>query len=183
MIDVLNAYRQYIVRREGVDFSPAPGEVILDCGACIGDVGVLFAGMVGDKGQVHMFDPMPAHVRFCHHQAGNNPHLEGVIHIVPMALGSKSDFEGKAVADDEHINPAARATSDMPFITIDDYVDRHGIKVDYIKMDIEGGEIPALEGGRQDDRVTKATPRHIRASQSGRLVGDKEEYSVAKFGL
>jgi len=146
MIDVLNAYRQYIVRRDGVDFSPAPGEVVLDCGACIGDIGVLFAGMVGDKGQVHMFDPMAAHVRFCRHQAGNNPHLEGVIHIVPMAVGSKSDFEGKAVANDEHINPAARATSDMPFITIDDYVDRHGIKVDYIKMDIEGGEIPALEG-------------------------------------
>ncbi|MCP1374078.1 FkbM family methyltransferase [Dyella lutea] len=146
MIDLLNAYRQYFICRDGLDFSPAPGEIILDCGACIGDVGVLFAGMVGPHGQVHMFDPMPAHVRVCRHQAKYNPNLEKVIHIVPMAVGSRSDFEGKSLPEDNHINPAARATSEMPFISIDDYVDSREIQIDYIKMDIEGGEIPALEG-------------------------------------
>lgn len=157
MIDLLNAYRQYFVCRDGFDFSPAPGEVVLDCGACIGDVGILFAGMVGPKGQVHMFDPMPAHVRFCQHQIKSNPHLEGAVHIVPMAVGAKSDFDGKTAIDDGHINPAARATPEMPFIAIDDYVDRLGIKVDYIKMDIEGGELPALEGAAKT--ISSQKPR------------------------
>nr|WP_199045307.1 FkbM family methyltransferase [Dyella sp. ASV24] len=146
LIDGLNAYRQYFVHRSGVNFSPAPSEVVFDCGACIGDVGILFAGMVGPSGQVHMFDPMPTHAQFCQYQVSQNPHLENCVHIVPMAVGARSDFEGKTTADTGHINPSARATPEMPFVAIDDYVERLGIKVDYIKMDIEGGELSALDG-------------------------------------
>lgn len=156
-VEGINGYRQYFVRRGGVDFSPALGEVILDCGACIGDVGMLFAAMVGPTGQVHMFDPMPPHVRFCNYQIQRNPQLKDVAHVVPLAVGARTDFEGKDTIDVGHIDPAARATPDMPFTTIDDYVERVGLKVDYIKMDIEGGEIPALEGAR--NTIARQRPR------------------------
>ncbi len=64
-LHLVNSYRQYLVRRLGVDLSPLPGEVVYDCGACIGEISLLFANMVAPGGEAHLFDPMPLHMRFC----------------------------------------------------------------------------------------------------------------------
>ncbi|MBX3692104.1 hypothetical protein [Dokdonella sp.] len=88
-LDSINLYRQYFVERAGVDFAPQPGETVIDCGACIGEVATLFALLVGASGQVHMFDPMPVHVAFCNLQKTLNPSLASRMHIVPMAVGAE----------------------------------------------------------------------------------------------
>lgn len=55
------------------------------------------------------------------------------------------------------IRPDARPDASFPFVSIDDYVQEKNIRVDVIKMDIEGGEGDALRGAEQTLR--KFQPR------------------------
>lgn len=145
-VESVNRYRQYFVERGGVSMSPRPGETVLDCGACIGDVAMVFAMHVGDAGQVHMFDPMPAHMAFCNLQKALNPHLASRMHVVPKAVGAASNGEAPLVGCAAEIRPNAATNASFPFVSIDDYARSSGIRVDVIKMDIEGGEGDALRG-------------------------------------
>ena len=73
-VELLNRYRQYFITRGDIHFSPQKGEIVFDCGACIGEVSTIFAGLVGASGQVHTFDPVPLHTRYCHFHAALNPY-------------------------------------------------------------------------------------------------------------
>lgn len=145
-VESVNRYRQYFVERGGVGLSPRPGETVLDCGACVGDVATVFAMHVGEAGQVHMFDPVPAHVAFCNLQKVLNPHLASRMHVVPMAVGASSNGLAPLPSAATEIRPNATPDASFPFVSIDDYVRANDIRVDVIKMDIEGGEGDALKG-------------------------------------
>ncbi|MFG5778553.1 FkbM family methyltransferase [Comamonas sp. J-3] len=149
----LNRYRQYFVERDGIRFAPQTGEIVLDCGACIGDVATVFAMHVGSTGQVHLFDPMPTHVAFCNEQKALNPHLASRMHVVPMAVGMLSNGSMQLNDNTTEIEPNAVPDSSFPFVSIDDYVRNKGIRVDVIKMDIEGGEGDALRGAEHTLRT------------------------------
>ena len=79
---LLNSYRQYLIHRNSFEFSPKPGDIVLDCGACIGDISLLFAKLVSLNGEVHLFDPIPLHTRFCRLQADNNPSLTDIFTLM-----------------------------------------------------------------------------------------------------
>lgn len=158
LVESLNLYRQYFVERDNINFAPQNGEVVLDCGACIGEISTIFAMHVGETGQVHLFDPIPAHVAFCNQQKILNPHLASRMHIVPMAVGATSNHQEPLLASNSiEIKPNAITDSSFPFISIDDYVHEHKIRVDVIKMDIEGGEYDALKGA--ENTLRKFQPR------------------------
>lgn len=149
-ITLLNSYRQYLVKRNSVCFSPRSGEVILDCGACIGEISMLFAGLVGDKGEVHAFDPIPLHARFCKLQASLNPSLEHVLRINVMAVGDDTRDIVGVKNDSECISPGGLKIDSFTVITIDEYLVRNNLsRLDMIKMDIEGAEVIALDGASQ----------------------------------
>lgn len=156
-VDGVNRYRQYFVTRGEVDYSPRSDDVVLDCGACIGDIGLVFALLVGKAGHVHLFDPMPAHVSFCQLQAEYNPNLASRMTIVAKAVGAISNDLKAVTSTINEIRPDAIPDNTFPFISIDDYVRDTGIRVDVIKMDIEGGEIEALKGAAQ--AIRKYHPR------------------------
>jgi hypothetical protein len=73
--------------------------VVLDCGACIGDFGTLFAALVGAGGAVHLFDPVPLHGRYCRNQMAVNPHLAPLLHPVQAAVGAASMSVSGATGD------------------------------------------------------------------------------------
>jgi len=152
-VESINRYRQYFVEREGVSLSPRPGETVIDCGACVGEVATVFAMHVGEAGQVHMFDPIPAHVAFCSLQKTLNPHLASRMHVVPIAVGASSNGKVPLTSAAIEIIPNAIPDTSFPFVSIDDYVREHGIHVDVIKMDIEGGEGDALKGAEHTLRT------------------------------
>ena len=152
-VESVNRFRQYFVERGGVCLSPRLGETVLDCGACVGEVATTFAVHVGETGQVHMFDPMPAHVAFCNLQKVLNPHLSSRMHVVPMAVGAVSNRQAALSATKAEIRPDARPDASFPFVSIDDYVRENNIRVDVIKMDIEGGEGDALRGAEHTLRT------------------------------
>lgn len=155
-VTLLNSYRQYLVKRDSVCFSPTIGEVVLDCGACIGEMSILFAGLVGAKGEVHLFDPIPLHTRYCKLQALLNPLLANVLRINVMAVSDITREVDGIQDDSDQISPGGLKIDCFAYTTIDDYVSQNNLHhLDMIKMDVEGSEIKALNGASQTVREFK----------------------------
>lgn len=156
-VALLNGYRQYFIRRGAVRFWPRRGDVVLDCGACIGEVSLLFGAMVGPTGAVHTFDPVPLHAQYCRFQGDLNPSLREVLRINVLAVGAESKKSlGTGRADAAGIQPGGLAVDDFSVTSIDDYVENGRLDpVDVIKMDIEGAEMAALRGAEKTIRRFK----------------------------
>jgi FkbM family methyltransferase len=122
-----------------------PGDVVIDGGANVGFFTLLMAELVGPKGQVHAFEPMPQTVRQLDYNVGLNCLDHVVIH--EQALGAQ---EGKAELW-EHVNDGQSALYEMA-----DSCSRRSVHVTtidslkvlpkLIKLDIEGSEEAAIRG-------------------------------------
>lgn len=156
-ISWLNSYRQYLIERPGFHVRPIAGDVVLDCGACIGDFSILFAGLVGVRGQVHAFDPIPLHNKYCSLQASLNPSLAPALFFNTLAVGSRSFSATGPRIDSDRIDPGQIRIDSFDCTTLDDYASDRLPRVDFIKMDIEGAELDAIEGAR--DLIQAHKPR------------------------
>jgi FkbM family methyltransferase len=152
---LLNNYRQYFVRRNSMDISPRPGDIVLDCGACIGEISLLFAGLVAGQGEVHLFDPIPLHTCYCRLQASLNPSLAHVFHVNELAVGNRTQMTSGDKSDSDKIAPGGLAINSFASTSLDDYAGRRLRRVDFIKMDIEGAEMDAIDGAAKIIREFK----------------------------
>ena len=122
------------------------GDIVFDCGTFTGNTVKYFSERVGEKGRVYAFEPMPE----SYAKLRDNMKDIGVSNAV---------LENMAISDGTKIlhftndsNPASKAVNDengiqVNAISIDDYCKKNSInKVDFIKMDIEGSEMEALDG-------------------------------------
>ncbi len=157
-IDLINNYKQYFMERGEVSFKPLKGDVVFDCGSCIGDISMIFAAFTGQSGQIHLFDPVPLHNRYCRIQAKNNPIFSKTLIINELAV---NDISNKFIGnkkDVDVISPGGCCIDDYEATSLDDYVKKNSIKkVDYIKMDIEGFELKALQGA--SETIEKFKPK------------------------
>lgn len=136
-----------------------PGYVVYDLGANVGFFTVLAARLVGDKGRVYAFEPLPANLEGLRH----NLALNNLRHVEVIA-SAVSDVSGMTDLDVyDHGVMAKIATSDsvdfqggraiantipVSVVTLDEQV-RDGMRPpDVIKIDIEGAEVAALRGAR-----------------------------------
>lgn len=157
-IALLNSYRQYFLRRGSVDLTPGDGDVVLDCGACIGEISALIGALVGPRGAVHLFDPVPLHARYCRLQASLNPTIEHVLHVNVLAVGDVSREAVGPRADATSISPGGLCVDSYATTSLDDYVLEKDLStVSFIKMDIEGAEMAALQGATRV--ITRFKPR------------------------
>lgn len=147
MIMLTNKWRQYFIKRNNVNMIPSKGDIVFDCGSCIGDTSIIFAACVGNQGEVHLFDPIPLHNLYSQIQADLNPLLKNVLHINQQAVGETEIIIAGELGDVSKITPGGCVTNDFALTTIDNYCLKHNIQnVNYIKMDIEGAESEALRG-------------------------------------
>lgn len=116
-------------------------------GAYIGDHAVLMAKLMQGRGKVHCFEPSSNALML-----ERNARANGVDNIVVNRLGvwSQDNAELVLVGDDSHaypqIAPAGTAGA-FRAVSIDGYGQRNGIEnLDLILLDIEGGELDALNG-------------------------------------
>ena len=125
------------------------GDVLLDCGACWGDTALFFANKVGDFGHVYSFEFIPENIEIFKRNISLNENISNRLTIVQNALG---EISGKTLSFSNN-GPGSRIENkkdnsiNVQSITIDDFVTNNDVvKVDFIKMDIEGSELPSLKG-------------------------------------
>ncbi len=138
-------YRKRILFEQTV----RPGDVVYDIGAHVGFYTLLASALVGTKGRVIAFEPLPDNLAFLHEHLRLN-RRENVT-VMEMAV---SDFEGTAefLAGDNtstgHL--AEKGTIPVRVVSLDKLVERGEILLpQVIKMDIEGAEGAALRGARK----------------------------------
>ncbi|MDL2210019.1 FkbM family methyltransferase [Desulfovibrio sp. OttesenSCG-928-O18] len=130
-----------------------PGDIVLDCGAYTGNTVLYFSEKAGPSGRVYAFEADPKHFDTLSQNlapyANVTPvnlavnDVSGTVHFSASATtGGMVDAEGVA----------------LPAVSIDDFCRDHALpKVDFIKMDIEGGEGAALAGAAET--IARHKPR------------------------
>jgi FkbM family methyltransferase len=135
-------------------FVPQAG-IAYDLGANVGYTALLLARALGPSGQVFAFEPLPENLQRLRRAVALNG-LEARITIVPSAVGAgrgpaafqvhpsgaMGRLESGAGRDGGFV-----ATTTVEVVTLDDFVFAEGHPPpQLVKMDLEGGEGPALQG-------------------------------------
>lgn len=172
-----------------------PGDVFFDVGANIGYLSAIAAGLVGKKGQVHCFEPVPKYFERLQDFAKLNPSHS----IVPNscaagdAAGSCTIYVTREAGQNTMV-PAYQSsfeitsTLEVPVMRLDSYI--AGLRVQriaLIKIDAEGFEFPALRGlqgyfehsNHRPPIICEIAPRAY--PLMGRKLSDLADY-MARYG-
>lgn len=129
-----------------------PNDITLDIGANLGWTTRLMSHLVGEKGQVHAFEPMPVAFENLSINAGDAP-LNN-IKVYPIAVSNCTE---EIELFFEHGDTSALSTMRQPeagakvhrhrvsALRLDDMIQELG-KPAFIKIDVEGAEYKVLEG-------------------------------------
>jgi FkbM family methyltransferase len=151
--------KQYEYTDDTVSIKPEPGDVVLDCGACWGDTALFFANEVGERGHVYSFEFIPSNIKIFEKNIRLNPHLRDRISLVSKPLGKLSGEKLNYIETGPASRLDSKTSNDAPFVetvSIDDFcVENNIATVDFIKMDIEGAELPSLMGAVETIRKHK----------------------------
>jgi len=140
-------YKQYFFERDGIVIRPEPGDVVIDGGAFTGETSVIFGTSVGPSGHVYAFDPVGDHIDICRHNFAQAK-LTNVT-LVERGLSDRT-LDAPPVRVGQYSPGWHVDGSTVPLWRIDDFVRANALAtVDFIKMDVEGSEIPALRGARE----------------------------------
>lgn len=142
------------------------GDTVFDIGANIGWYTTLFSRLVGPSGTVHAFEPVPS--TFCKLEQvvdingankntilNNTALLDNVSDSITMTIPDHGRGHGGATAGTRwqtELRPDLRPpiTVQVATDTLDDYCCRKGISnISFIKCDVEGAELPVLQGGEK----------------------------------
>lgn len=119
----------------------APGDVVLDCGAAEG----IFSLRVMERaGHIVAFEPQPIFVASLQRTFGDSSKVV----VVPEALGSA---DGDAFLHGGSLyGTVTHEPGSIPIriTTIDNWVEREGCRVDFIKGDLESFEFDVLQGAQ-----------------------------------
>lgn len=141
-------------------YHPKKGDIILDCGAHIGNCTTLFSRIVGKTGLVIALEPIKeSYIRL--NERIKRLRLVNVLTLnkgvwdqkteLPVTIISNTSY-GKILIDKK--SEPNKEEILVPCTTIDDLVQELKLShLDLIKMDIEGAEIEALEGAANTLKV------------------------------
>ncbi len=125
------------------------GDVVFDIGANIGYYTLMFAKLVGPKGKVYAFEPDPTNFSLLEKNVKIN-NYKNVI-LINKAVGNKTGKIKLYLSEENHgmhrvyESKYCKRAVDIDIIKLDDLFNK-GIKLNFIKMDIEGAEIDAIKG-------------------------------------
>lgn len=128
-------------------------DTVLDCGAAYGD-SAYWAYKNGAK-KIYCFEVTPDTLSILKETIINNE-LTSVAEIIPQALGKTSGEAYFSTFENAYSNCIASKKEEncivVPVTTIDIFCSEHNVKPTFIKMDIEGAELDALEGAKETIR-------------------------------
>lgn len=129
------------------------GDITIDVGANIGYYTLLLAKIVGSSGKVIAFEAEPRNFEILKKNVEEN-HFENVI-VEKKAVSEKSGVVKFFIGEDSStenqlFKPDVKHSEiEVESISIDEYLQDKDIKVDFIKMDIQGSEPLVIEGMRK----------------------------------
>jgi FkbM family methyltransferase len=150
-----------------------PGMTTFDVGANVGVYGLFIARRTAPHGTCYAFEPSPVIRPYLEANKAKN-RLEN-LDLNFVALGDHTDV-AQFVTDrfnlgQSHLAPdgAARATT-VPIVRLDDFVASRNVGgIDFVKIDVEGYELPTLRGFEATLRrnegtivMTEIEPRHMK---------------------
>ena len=155
-LGVLNTFllEQYSYNVGSQKVEALPGETVIDAGGCWGDTALYFADRVGPKGKVFCFEILEENLRVLRQNLELNRHCAESIEVVRKALWHTSN-EWLSLCGSGPGTSIAKAKPQstglqVPTLSIDDFVAEVRLdRLDYIKMDIEGAELMALQGAEK----------------------------------
>ena len=155
-------------------YLPGKGDVIMDCGAHIGNCAVLFSRFVGKEGIVIALEPFEESFKTLQNRA-QRLRRKNIIAINKGVWNNTGRFSLRVfsntisckVVEDVNVVNTKNKHKYIDCITIDDLMNELKIKrLDMIKMDIEGAEIEALQGS--ENTLSDYKPRVAIASYHNR---------------
>ena len=129
------------------EYTPGPGDIIVDVGAEIGTEINLFSRLVGASGHVYAIEAHPTTFLWLQRRIA----ASGLTNVTAANVAI-SDQAGTVRISDVKDSLENRLTDDdsgflVRALTLDDFLDEHGIeRIDYLKMNIEGAEQLAVRG-------------------------------------
>lgn len=167
------------------------GQIVCDIGAHIGSYTLTLAKLVGSKGKVYAFEPVPENLLLLKRNVQLNSHKNVV--VIDRAVAS---FTGKAklylskTSSTDHQLYSSDKKRNLIWVkttSLDDYFKFHNVKIDFVKIDVQGSEMKVLRGmqgllkkNRHITILTEFWPQGLR------LAGDSaEDYlrSLAQLGF
>lgn len=130
-------------------YSLRPGDVVFDIGAGIGTEALPFSRMVGDSGKVVAVEAHPATFAKLERVCRLN-NLRNVECVHAAVMDSNEPVTISDLDEESYIeNKIGGQGVEVPALTIPDLVTKYGVdRIDFLKMNIEGAEAPALRGAR-----------------------------------
>jgi FkbM family methyltransferase len=155
--------------------APRPGDLVISGGVSASAASELeICRAVGSSGKIYAFEPDPDGVRGAKEFFSQHPDVQNM-EIVPLGLWRKKEtvtfvsglgHSSYVKESAEHCRSAEKhqiksgaakdaasqtqAEITLPMTSIDEFVKDRGLnRLDFIKLDIEGSELAALEGARQ----------------------------------
>lgn len=134
-----------------------PGQVVVDIGMHLGYYATLFAVLVGDKGEVHAFEPTPSTREI----SRRNTSRFAYVTVHPFAVWSCvqtiafQDFGLRWMAFNSLAKakiaeaPVPAKQIDVQTITLDQFRHSLGKRVSFVKIDAESAEREILAGARE----------------------------------
>jgi FkbM family methyltransferase len=133
-----------------------PDAIVIDVGANIGAHALPLASRLGADGRVVAVEPADAAMRRLRDTCALNPELSSRVTLVHRALvapgetAARTYFARWPLAHADHAHPVHQGvpeTSSATGSTLDDLVAELGLtRVDLIKLDVDGAELPVLRG-------------------------------------
>jgi FkbM family methyltransferase len=162
-VHIVFMLKQYEYGKRSPAIKAKAGDYVIDAGGGWGDTALYFAHEVGEAGRVYAFEFTPDSLEVLYRNLDLNARLSQRIKVVPRALWERS---GEVLIYYPH-GPATTVAVDqtdrqdtlqVSTLSIDDFVKEEKVpRVDFIKMDIEGAELSALQGAEDTIRAFRPT--------------------------
>ncbi len=127
------------------------GDVIIDAGANEGYLSIFFSKLAGNLGKVYAFEPDSYNIKKINENLDLNKDCVNSVFIEDKLLWNSDELvdfceSGTVGSSAIWISDQSKVVKKQA-ITIDSWVKQNNLsKLDFIKMDIEGAEIEALDG-------------------------------------
>jgi FkbM family methyltransferase len=143
-------YPQYAYNRDDVHISVEPGDIVFDCGACLGDTALIFSFQAGQSGKIFSFEPSMLALQVFEANMKANPLYAKRISVLQQGTSDeKKSMYLVGLSSGAHCS-SSQGDIEIECVTIDDTVDKQNLnRVDFIKMDIEGSELLSLYGAKK----------------------------------